>query len=293
MRSQFVTSELFNALRRNTLMVVAVVITVAISLWFAFAGVLMRKQVDVMKGYWYDKVEVSIFLDKAVTQDQRTSLQNDLSGNPQVKSLYYESREDAFKRFKEDFKDTPDLTKDATAQQMPESFRVKLKDPTKFQDVASEFLGRPGVEQKNGIVNQRTLLEPFFRMINRLQWTATAIAIVQLFAGALLIGITIKVAAFSRRRETGIMRLVGASNLYIQLPFLLEGAVEGALGGLLAVGLLALTKLYVIDQLRDSIRFTSWIGWPAVVSVIPLVLLAGIALSVIASFISLRRYLRV
>jgi cell division transport system permease protein len=289
-RSQFVTSELFNALRRNTLMVIAVVITVAISLWFAFAGVLMRKQVDAMKGYWYDKVEVSIFLEKAVTQEQRTTLQSDLQSNPQVKTVFYESHEDAFKRFKEDFKDSPDLLKDVTAQTLPESFRVKLKDPTKFQDVQSEFSGRPGVEE---IRNQRALLDPFFKMINRMQWTATAIAIVQLFAGALLIGITIKVAAFSRRRETGIMRLVGASNLYIQLPFLLEGAVEGAIGGLLAVGLLALTKVFVIDQLRDSIKFTTWIGWPAIVSVIPLVMLAGVALSVIASFISLRRYLRV
>ncbi|MDQ1710464.1 MAG: cell division transport system permease protein [Frankiaceae bacterium] len=290
MRSQFVTSELFNALRRNTLMVVAVVITVAISLWFAFAGVLMRKQVDVMKGYWYDKVEVSIFLAKDVTEDQRTTLQADLSSNPQVKTVYYESHEDALKRFKEDFKDSPDLLKDVTAQALPESFRVKLKDPRRFDDVASEFAGRPGIDE---IKNQREVLQPFFRMIERLQWTATAIAVVQLFAGALLIGITIKVAAFSRRRETGIMRLVGASNLYIQLPFLLEGAVEGAIGGLLAVGLLALTKKYVIDELRQSISFTSWIGWSDVVSVMPFVMLAGIALSVVASFISLRRYLRV
>lgn len=290
MRSQFVASELFNALRRNTLMVIAVVITVAISLWFAFAGVLMRMQVDAMKDYWYDKVEVSIFLDKAVTEDQRTTLQSDLTSNPQVKTVYYESKDDALRRFKELYKDTPDLLKDVTAQALPESFRVKLKDPTKFQDVSSEFAGRPGVEE---IQNQRALLDPFFKMIERLQWAATAVAIVQLFAGALLIGITIKVAAFSRRRETGIMRLVGASNLYIQLPFLLEGAVEGAIGGLLAVGLLALTKKFVIDQLRDSIPFTSWIGWSEIVSVIPFVMLAGIALSVVASFVSLRRYLRV
>jgi cell division transport system permease protein len=289
-RSQFVASELFNALRRNTLMVIAVVITVAISLWFAFAGVLMRKQVDAMKGYWYDKVEVSIFLDKAVTEEQRTTLQSDLQSNPQVKTVFYESQEDAFKRFKEDCKDSPDLVKDVTAQTLPESFRVKLKDPTKFQDVQSEFSGRPGVDE---IKDQRALLDRFFKMINRMQWTATAIAIVQLFAGALLIGITIKVAAFSRRRETGIMRLVGASNLYIQLPFLLEGAVEGAIGGLLAVGLLALTKVFVIDQLRRSIPFTTWIGWSQIVSVMPLVMLAGIALSVTASFVSLRRYLRV
>ncbi|MEO6713043.1 MAG: permease-like cell division protein FtsX [Mycobacteriales bacterium] len=290
MRSQFVTSELFNALRRNTLMVIAVVITVAISLWFAFAGVLMRKQVDGMKNYWYDKVEVSIFLLKDVTEDQRTTLSRELNANALVQTVIYESRAEALVHFKEDFKDTPDLLKDVTAESLPESFRVKLKDPTKYEDVASEFEGRPGVDE---ITNQRELLEPLFRMIERMQWAATAVAVVQLFAGALLIGITIKVAAFSRRRETGIMRLVGASNLYIQLPFLLEGAVEGAIGALLAVGLLALTKVFVIDSLKESIKFTSWIGWEAIVSLIPLVMLAGIALSVLASFISLRRYLRV
>ena len=284
------TSELFNALRRNTLMVVAVVITVAISLWFAFAGVLMRKQVDVMKGYWYDKVEVSIFLAQDVTEEQRTTLQSDLTGHAEVKTVFYESHEEAFKNFKEDFKESPALLKDVTAETLPESFRVKLKDPTKFQDLASEFTGRPGVDE---IRNQREFLERFFKIIERLQWTAAAVSGVQLFAGALLIGITIKVAAFSRRRETGIMRLVGASNLYIQLPFLLEGAVEGAIGGLLAIGLLALTKLFVINSLSESITFTEWIGWPEFYSVFPLVMLAGMTLSVVASFISLRRYLRV
>lgn len=290
MRSQFVASELFNALRRNTLMVTAVVITVAISLWFAFAGVLMRKQVDMMKGYWYDKVEVSIFLRPDVTEEQRTTLQADLTKNAEVQTVFYESRDEAFERFKEDFKESPDLTRDVVAEDLPESFRVKLKDPTKFRELFSEFSGRPGIDE---IRDQRAYLGPFFSMISRMQWTATAIALVQLFAGALLIGITIKVAAFSRRRETGIMRLVGASNLYIQAPFLLEGAVEGAIGGLLAVGLLAMTKLFVIDPLRESIRFTTWIGWPEVISVVPFVMLAGIALSVVASFVSLRRYLRV
>ncbi len=289
MRSQFVTSELFNALRRNTLMVIAVVITVAISLWFAFAGVLMRKQIETMKGYWYDKVEVSIFLDDTVTEDQRSGLETDLQQNQHVKEVFYESRDDALKLFKENFSDSPELMKSVSAELLPESFRVKLKDPTEFQILNSQYEGWPGVDD---VTDQRALLEPFFNLVGRLQWAAGAVAAVQLFAGALLIGITIKVAAFSRRRETSIMRLVGASNLYIQLPFLLEGAVEGLIGGLLAIGLLSLTKLLVINHLTSSVLATRWIGWGEILPVFPLVLLAGMTLSVVASFISLRKYLR-
>jgi hypothetical protein len=119
-----------------------------------------------------------------------------------------------------------------TAEALPESFRVKLADPTQYDVVASAFAGRPGIEQVN---DQRQILDKFFALLNGLQAVALIIAIVMLVVTVLLIVNTMRVAAFSRRRETGIMRLVGASNFYIQLPFLLEAAVAAALGAGLAV----------------------------------------------------------
>jgi cell division transport system permease protein len=157
--------------------------------------------------------------------------------------------------------------------------------------VASAFAGRPGIEQVN---DQRKILDKFFRLLGGLQLIALLIAISMLIVTVLLIVNTMRVAAFSRRRETSIMRLVGASNFYIQLPFLLEAAFSALIGAVLAVGALVLTKAIVIDQvLAPSFQFTSFVGWGAVASIAPIMVLTGIGLAVIAAFFTLRKYLRV
>jgi len=207
-----------------------------------------------------------------------------------VQAVFYESQDQAYARFKEQFKNSA-IADNVTPDAMPESFRVKLKDPQQYAVVATAFQGRPGVEQ---VQDQRALLQPFFKALNGLQTAAIFIALVQILAAALLISNTIRVAAFSRRRETGIMRLVGASNFYIQLPFLLEGAIAGFFGALLASGaLVAVKKFFVDDRLAPSFRFTAFIGWDAVWTVVPILLVTGVALSALASFVTLRKYLRV
>ncbi len=236
MRAQFVLSEIGIGLRRNLTMTIAVVVTVAISLALFGSGLLIRAQVEAMKDFWYDKVEVSVYLcgessqaptcgGAAVTQQQRDEIQADLEAMPEVDTVFYESQEQAYAQFREQFEDSPDLVENVTAEALPESFRVKLEDPTQFAVVASAFAERPGVEE---VQDQKALLEGFFNVLNKLQLIALIIAGVQVVAAVLLISNTIRVAAFSRRRETGIMRLVGASNLYIQLPFLLEGVLAGS-----------------------------------------------------------------
>lgn len=302
MRGQFILSEIGVGLRRNVTMTVAVVVTLMISLTLIGTGLLIREQVTAMKGYWYDKVEVTVYLcgttstspgcaGREVTAAERTQLASALHASPQVKQVFYESKDQAYSRFKEQFKDSPDLVANVNPDALPESYRVKLKDPSKFEVVASAFRDQPGVD---AVQDQKKLLENFFRVLNRFQTAAIYVAVIQLLAAILLISNTIRVSAFSRRRETGIMRLVGASNLYIQLPFLLEGAIAGLLGGALASGLLALGKYALIDRvLRPSIKFTNWVGWDAVFTLIPLLLVAGVVLSSAASFVTLRRHLRV
>lgn len=301
MRANFVVSEIGIGLRRNLTMTIAVVVTVAISLALFGAGLLIRAQVGTMKDYWYDKVEVSVFLcgkgseapscaQGPVTPQERTQIEQDLKSLPQVQTVFYESQDQAYARFKEQFKNSA-IADNVTPDAMPESFRVKLKDPQQYAVVATAFQGRPGVEQ---VQDQRALLQPFFKALNGLQTAAIFIALVQILAAALLISNTIRVAAFSRRRETGIMRLVGASNFYIQLPFLLEGAIAGFFGALLASGaLVAVKKFFVDDRLAPSFRFTAFIGWDAVWTVVPILLVTGVALSALASFVTLRKYLRV
>lgn len=291
MRAQFVMSEMLTGLRRNLTMTIAVIITVAISLTLAGAGWLIHKQVDTMKGYWYERVEVSIFLKDDVTQSQREALRSELDAMPEVNQVFYESKEDAYERFKEQFKDSPAIVENVTPAALPESFRVKLADPEDFEIVSSAFKQRAGVDT---VLNQRELLKKFFRALNTFKWGAVLIAFLQLLAAAVLISNTIRVAAFSRRRETGIMRLVGASNLYIQLPFLLEGAIAGLVGAALASGLVSALMAWAVNgSLRDSFSSTPFIGWGDVLATIPLLLFFGVALSALASFVTLRKYLRV
>jgi cell division transport system permease protein len=301
MRAQFVMSEVGIGLRRNLTMTIAVIVTVAISLALFGAGLLIRAQVETMKDFWYDRVEVSVFLcgpdsvtpscsGGAVTDQQRDEIEDVLRALPQVDTVFYESKEEAYERFKEQFKDSA-IADNVTADALPESFRVKLTDPTQYDVVATAVEGKPGVEQ---VQDQRAILDRFFQVLNGFQVAALFIALVQIVAAALLISNTIRVAAFSRRRETGIMRLVGASNFYIQLPFLLEGAIAGLIGAILAcASIIGIKKFFVEDRLEPSFQFTAFIGWEAVWVVVPILLLAGVGLSALASFLTLRRYLRV
>ncbi|MCX6461470.1 MAG: permease-like cell division protein FtsX [Actinobacteria bacterium] len=302
MRAKFVLGEVGTGLRRNLTMTIAVIITVAVSLGLFGGGLLVRAQVDQMKDYWYDKVEVSIFLcgkvseaqsctAGAITKAQKAQIKEDLESlKPVVEQVYFESQAEAYARFQQQFKGSP-LAENATVDQMPESFRVKLSDPTKYAVVASAFQGRPGVED---VRDQRQALDRLFKALGGLQAMALAIAIAMLIVTMLLIANTMRVAAFSRRRETSIMRLVGASNLYIQLPFLLEAATAAAIGAGFAVLSLVAVKKFLIDGvLAETFKFTSFVGWDTVWTIAPVVFLTGIVMASVAAFLTLRKYLRV
>jgi cell division transport system permease protein len=301
MRASFVLSEIGIGLRRNLIMTLAMVITTAVSLGFLGTALLFNQQVGVMKDFWYDKVEVSVFLCGAdsdgtscaqgeVTQDQRESIRSDLDAMPEVERIYYESKPEAYSRFKEQFKNSA-IVDNVTPDQMPESFRVKLVDPEQFPIIASAFIGRAGVDQ---VQDQRALLERFFKVLNWVQWFAFGLALLMVVVSVILIVNTIRVAAFSRRRETGIMKLVGASSFSIQLPFLLEGAIAGFLGATLASGSFVLIKALLVDRiLAPNFPITRFITWGDVWLSSGAAFIVGVALAAIASFLALLKYLRV
>ncbi len=207
-----------------------------------------------------------------------------------VEEVFYESQQEAYARFQEQFKNSP-ILENVTPESLPESFRVKLVNPEDFAAVATAVGTAPGVEQ---VQDQRKLLEKFFKLLGGLQAVALGIAIAMLLVTVLLVVNTMRVAAYSRRRETGIMKLVGASNFYIQLPFVLEAAIAATVGGLIAVGAIAVQKFYLIDQvLEPSFRFTAFVGWDEVIKVMAVVFVTGLVLSCGAALLTVRRYLRV
>jgi cell division transport system permease protein len=301
MRVQFVMQEIWIGLRRNLTMTLALIVTVAIAMALFGTGLLIKAQVDSSKDYWYDRVEVSIYLcsktstnqscNKADRTDaQRDQLERDLKAMPQVSKVEYESKEQAYARFKERFSSTPGFVQSTKPGDIPDSLRVRLKNPQEYKTVAQAVNGRPGVDQ---VINEQEILKRFFRILNGLQWAALLIALIQVFAAVLLVANTIRLSAFNRRRETGIMRLVGASNVYIQMPFILEGAIAGLVGGLFSAVLLVGAKTFLIDRLQGSLQFASQLSWSSVVGVIIFSISVGVLLCAVSSFLTLRRYLRI
>ena len=300
MRAGFLFKEVRIGLRRNLTMTFAVVVTVAISLSLLGIGLLSNAQVNAMKDYWYDKIEVSVFLcgslsesptcaNGVVTPEQRTSIKADLEALPVVQSVFYESQTEAFARFKERFKNSA-IAQNVTADQLPESFRVKLKDPTQFDVVVSAFSGRPGVD----LGGRRLIkMEKFFKLLDVLRNGALLVGLFSVITAALLISNTLRIAAFNRRRETGVMKLVGASSWSIQLPFLLEGVFSAVLGWGFATGLLSGLKYVVDTKVAPLLTFTKFFAWDQVWIASAILLGVGLFVSTLASLITLRRYLKV
>lgn len=293
-------SEVRIGLRRNMTMTFAVIITVAISLSLLGIGLLANSQVSAMKDYWYNKIEVSVYLcgslsespscaSGVVTPEQRLAIQQDLKALPVVQEVFYESQSEAYKRFQERFAGSA-IAQNVTTDQLPESFRVKLKDPTQFPVIVSAFSGRPGVDV---VQDQRAILEKFFKLLGVLRNAALLIGLTSVLTAALLISNTLRIAAFNRRRETGVMKLVGATSLSIQLPFLLEGLISAVFGWLIATGLLVGLKSVVDSKVAPLLTFTKFFGWGEVWVASGYLLLTGLVVSMLASIITLRRYLKV
>lgn len=299
--------ETWSGIKRNMSMTIAVIVTMWVSLALFGASLMTMAQVDEMKGKWYDKIEISVFLCTAdsasegaggnceagqdATDSQKQIIRDRLEANPAVQTVYYESKEEAFEEFQRLYADNP-MRDSLTVDKMQDSFRVKLEDPQDYQGVVAEAQGLMGVQ---AVQDLHTVLDPFFRILNVLKWGTMGIAVMLLLAGMLQIGNTIRMSAFTRRREIGIMRLVGASNGYILLPFLLEALFAGVIGVILACISMAAVQYFAIDQAKSqlSIESIGWITWADTGRSMLWVAVVGVVLSIIPTLVATRRYLRV
>ncbi|WP_432482526.1 permease-like cell division protein FtsX [Kineococcus esterisolvens] len=301
MRLGFVLREMGAGLRRNLSMTLSVVLVTMVSLFFLGLGLLVQQQVSILKGDWYDRVQVSIFLcgeqspaevcpAGAITSEQRDALRDQLNASPLVDQVFYESQQEAYDSFLEMYDES--FAENVTPDQLPESFRVRLTEPDRYEEVRQEFSGVPGVEE---VPDQRAILEPLFAALDGATRVAIGLAALMLLCSVLLVSTTIRLTAFSRRRETSIMRLVGASRALIQLPFVLEGVVASLVGAVLACGALYALVEFGVRRLGERPDFTtrlvetSDVLWPTG----PLLLAVGVVFAVVASLLSLRRWLRV
>lgn len=291
MRMKYVLSEVLVGLWRNVTMTIAMIITMAVSLFMLGGSGLLYQKVGDMKDLYYENVEVSIFLQNEVNEQQRTDLEAKLKGDPLVKEVTYVDKAEAYNRFKQMYADAPDLVNAVKPDQLPESFRLKLKDPEQYKNIYDQYKDTEGVDE---IVDQSKLLDKVFGVLSGIQNFALAIAIVMAVAALLLVANTIQVAAYSKRREVAVMKLVGASNWFIQAPFVLEAVVAGLLGSIL--GLLALIGVKVVaggGSLAALEGLITPISWTEILLTFPLMAAVGGLVSAITAWVTLRFYLRV
>ncbi|GAA0532687.1 permease-like cell division protein FtsX [Paractinoplanes ferrugineus] len=291
MRFKYVLNEVLVGLWRNVTMTIAMVITMSVSLFMLGASVLLYMQVDQMKSYYYGEIEVSIFLRTDVTDAQRTAIDTAISSNPLVSNKTYETREEAFKRFQELWADSPDFVKSVGPDSLPESFRVKLKDPEKYKTFADQMQGMAGIQD---VIDQRTLLDKVFNIFNGFQVGSLGVAAFMAVAALLLVGNTIQVAAYSKRREVAVMKLVGASNWFIQAPFVLEAVVAGVVGSVIGFGVLFLGKVVLLDhKLQALTTILTPVHNSNVFLMLPLLAGVGAVVSAVTAWVTLRFYLKV
>jgi cell division transport system permease protein len=302
MQLRYVFTELGNGLRRNLSMHIAVILTLFVSLTLVGLGVLLNQEAAKVADRWGSQLTVTVFLCSAhdgnpactgeVTDAQKAAIQQVVDANSQVDSSYTQSKEQAFDKLKEQFPGKYDgPNSPITANDMPESIWITLKDPNQYRDVESAVVGLDGVSRVQDV---HKVLKPIFSTISRLKWGSAGTALVLVIAALLLVANTIRLAAFARRREIGIMRLVGASTLYIALPFLLEGVVTAVLGvALAAAALWAFMEFAVKKQLANDLSFIPWVGTHDYLLALLVIAIMGPLLTLIPTLVLTRKYLKV
>ncbi len=303
MRAQFVFHEVWIGLRRNLTMTVALVVVVAISLSLLGTGLLFVKQVENTSSFWQSRVQLSVYLcsssdlggscatNGAYTPAQKSSIQHALATDPDVVYLKFVTAATNYQQFKAEFASDAALERYTTASQIPASFEIRLRNTQADAVPVTEVVeGMPGVSE---VVDDSSILNQFYKLLDGARNAVVIIAIFLLIAAIMLVANTIRLSAFNRRRETSIMRLVGASNFYVQLPFLMEGVIAGLFGWLVATGLLILVKSLLLNSLEGYLPYGVTLSTTDLVEVIIVAMILGLLICGSTSFLTLRRYLRV
>jgi cell division transport system permease protein len=298
MRSSFVVREAVTGLRRNITMTVAMVLTTAISLGLLGAGLLAVRTIDRTEALYSDRLAVQVLLtadvsanDADCSQDICRSLRTALESSPAVAGVSFENQAQAYEKFKRLFAGQS-IGELARPQSLQASLRVTLKDQSRVDDVRAAVAGKVGVRT---IIDQRDVVAKLFDFLGGVRNVTFALALVQALAALLLISNTVQLSAFTRRTEVGIMRLVGATRWYTQLPFLIEAVVTGVVGAVIAVLGLLLAKALFIDRILSGIVENGVIPSVEVSDILlisPLLVLIGAGIGGITGYVTLRLYVR-
>lgn len=291
-RTKYVFQEALIGLRRNLLMTISVVLAVVVSMALFGGSFLMTKQVERLSSLFIGQIDTLIYLCDGrqcpeITDEQRLALEDELLNEPYVVSAAYVSKQDAYERFIELFENQPELVETVVPEALPASYDVKLTDPDQFELVLSKYSNWPGVEQ---VFDQREIVDQIQSVGSVFQVGSLVIAIVQLVAAGVLVTMTIQVTAFARRDQTAIMKLVGASNWYIGLPFMLEGVIACLFGALLAWGVLWILVPIGTGLVSEQIPWVPFVGTKDILRAGPLLVFIATGVALVSSTVALYRH---
>jgi cell division transport system permease protein len=295
-RFGFLLNEVLTGLRRNVTMTVAMILTTAISIGLFGGGLLVVRLADNSRDIYLDRVESQVFLTNDVSANDPTcdadpckALRSEIEGRNDVRSVRFLNRDDAYDDAVSKFPQYKDV---AGKEAFPASFIVKLDNPEQHKDFDEVMVGQPGVLN---VLNQKDLIDRLFAVLDGLSSAAFAVAIVQAIGAILLIANMVQVAAYTRRTEIGIMRLVGASRWYTQLPFLLEAMLAALIGVIIAIiGLILVRALFLekaLDQFYQA-NLIARIDYADILYIAPILLFVGVAMAGITAYVTLRLYVR-
>ena len=303
MNPSFVLKEVWEGMRGNLSMFFSIILVTFVSLSFVATAALLQVQIGNLKNFWYDKAQLVIYLCNeyspdsecptgTITENEQAAIEGQLASaalKPYVETFYFETQQEAYDRLLTENADLP-AAQFLTPEQLNSAYWVSLAEPAKAGLVVEAFSDQPGVEV---VQDQRAYFDPIIGLLNAGTLVAGAVAAVMLFSAALLTTTTIRLSAFSRRRELAIMRLVGASSFSIQLPFILEGLFAALIGGVLSMAVVGFAvQTYLTDSLAAQVSFTNLVSISDVLAITPFVLLVGAILAVLASGISTYRHIR-
>ncbi|WCZ36093.1 Cell division protein FtsX [Corynebacterium heidelbergense] len=299
MRSNFVFREAFTGLNRNATMTIAMIITTSISLALLATGFLLTNMTERTKDIYIDRVEVMVQLDDEISNSDKdcssqecSALLKQLEGDDGVKNVTFRNKEQSYERFVELFKDSdPRLVEQTSPDALPAALHVRLTDPTKTGPIDA-VRDKPGVL---AVVDQGKDLQAATDNLNAIRNAAFLVAAVQAVAAIFLIMNMVQIAAYSRRNEISIMRMVGATRWYTQMPFVLEAIIGALIGSVVAVAGIFAGKVLVVDRALKSLydanliaRITNADIWLAA----PILALVGVVVAAVTAQVTLRWYVR-
>jgi cell division transport system permease protein len=287
---EYVAKETANNLRRNVLMSTAAVLCVAVSLALVGMALLLKQGVANATIQWKNGVEMSIFMKPDASSSQTKAVDSELRSMPDVKSFYYVDQPSAYKEFKTMYGGTPDFLDAVQATDLPPSYRVKAVHTELIGSVGQRFVNTQGVKQ---VVYGKQEVDALLKVTRGLQIGLLFFATVLLISASLLILNTIRMAIFSRRREVAVMKLVGATNWFIRIPFMIEGMIQGLVGALVAFGFVYFLRNLLSNVTANSFFRNLVVSQGEALTTGLFIVVVGAAVGAIGSLVAVSRFLDV